>query len=176
VAEPVPLTADGKQLGRPVAVSNVDDVVVVAAEGGDLGVDARSGTVRWREARDRLVFDPVLDVDAIDVANGSPVWVGTGDRLLIGWTGSHLRLLDVTDGSIEGEVGLEPIEGRSALAIGLDAIAILRAGGTIAAYGYDTLGPLWETDAYPEATGLAAVDGGLVVVDPAGLHGLVGEG
>ncbi len=174
VWEPVPLSADQEDLGRPIAVADVGGTVVVAAEYGDLGIDAATGEVVWREVRDRLVFDPQLDADTIDAVNGSPVWVGTGDRLLVGWTGAHLQLIDVTNGARLGAVDLEPNEGRSAVAIAGDGIAILRVDGTIAGYGYDSLdGELWSTDAYPEATGLAAVDGGLVVVDPSGVHGLV---
>jgi hypothetical protein len=169
----VPLSDEGKDLGRPVAVSNVGDVVVVAAELGDLGVDARTGEVVWREVRDRLVFDPQLDSEAIDVAQGSPVWVGTGDRLLVGWTGAHLRLIDVTSGAIVSALDLDATGGRGAVAISTDAIAIAEAGGLIAVYGYDSLdAPLWTTDAYPESKTLAAVDGGLVVLDPTGFHGL----
>ncbi|HEX7133402.1 MAG TPA: PQQ-binding-like beta-propeller repeat protein, partial [Iamia sp.] len=169
----VPISADGKDLGRVVAVSNVGDVVVVAAERGDLGIDARSGTIVWRVMRDRLVFDPELDADTIRAVQGSPVWVGTGDHLLVGWTGAHIQLIDVTNGEVLGSVDLEPTGGRSALAIGQEGIAIIEAGGIIAAYGYESIDdPLWTTDAFPEATGLAAVDGGLVVLDPTGLHGL----
>lgn len=169
----VPVSADGEDLGRPFAVSNVGSVVVVAAEGGDLGVAAGDGRVAWRRERERLVLEPELDRDAIATAQGSPVWVGVGERLLVGWAGSHLQLLDVTTGEIVGRQDLEPTGGRSAVAIGADGIALIRPDGTIAAYGYDSLDePLWTTDAYPEATGLAAVDGGLVVLDPTGLHGL----
>lgn len=171
----VPVSDAVDELGTPFAVSNVGGVVVVVAEGGDLGVDARTGTLVWREVRDRLVYAPDLDDAAMDAARGTPVWIGVGDRLLVGWTGAHLQLLDVTTGEIVSRLDLEPTGGRSAMAIGGDAIAILRPDGTIAAYGYESLdAPLWESTAYPAVTGLAAVDGGLAVVDPSGIHGLQG--
>ncbi|HEV7720768.1 MAG TPA: hypothetical protein VGO60_05770, partial [Iamia sp.] len=98
----------------------------------------------------------------------------TGDRLLVGWTGAHLLLLDVTSGAVVSAVDLDGTGGRGAVAIGRDAIAIAEAGGLITVYGYaEGLGDsLWSTDAYPDSTGLAAVDGGLVVLDPTGIHGL----
>ena len=169
----MPVSDVGAELGTPFAVSNVGGVVVVVAEGGDLGVDARTGTLVWRTPRERLVFAPDLDDAAMDAARGSPVWIGVGERLLVGWTGDRLQLLDVTTGEIVSRLDLEPTGGRSAMAVGGDAIALLRPDGTIAAYGYESLdAPLWESTAYPAVTGLAAVDGGLAVVDPSGVHGL----
>lgn len=180
-AEPVPVSAEGAELGAPIAVSTAGSVdgtrVVVAAENGDLGLDPRTGTVAWREVRDRLVLDPVLDVDAIRAAEGQPVWIGAAGRLFVGWTGVRLQVIDTATGELVDRVDFDAGLGASSLAMGADGFAILQAG-VVRGYAYAegvVSEPTWTDETFPEATGITPVGGGLVVVDPSGLHALRGR-
>lgn len=156
-------------LGPPFAVWAVGGTAVVATEGGDVGIDITSETVLWRMPRERLVLTPEHDQAAIDAAMGGPVWVGDAGRLVAGHTGVGAQVLDVTTGEILGSVTFEAGGGGSSVTYFAGGLAVLQ-DGKVTAYSQQDLSVLWETTVDPEATDVAAVDGGLAVLDPTGVH------
>ncbi|QYG92882.1 protein kinase [Iamia sp. SCSIO 61187] len=156
-------------MGRPYAVWAVGGTAIVGTEGGDLGIDVASQELLWRTPRERLVLTPEHDQAVIDTAMGGPVWVGDAGRLVAGHTGVGLRVLDVTTGEVLESVTLDPSGGRSSVTYFAGGLVVLQ-GGVVTAYSQQDLSVLWESTAHPEATDVAAVDGGLAVLDPAGVH------
>jgi outer membrane protein assembly factor BamB len=166
-----PLSDGGVDVGRPLSVSTAAGRVIVSAEGGDLGLEVDSGTVTWRLARDRLFLDPVLDRDLIRSLQGDGFWFGEGSRLIAGWTGLRLWVVDTTTGELAGDVALPPTADRSAVAMFQTGVALL-SDSRVTAYSNHDGSVLWEVPS-GDATHLAAIDGGVALLGPSGIRAVI---
>lgn len=160
---PQPLSDGGAQLGAALALSAASGLAVVVGQTGDLGIDPGSGTVEWRISRAPLLRQ--------DEAN---IWIGTADRLLVGQLGGQLRLI-ATDQAGEElasvEIGArEP--SRSSIAFE-GGVALLTDDG-ITAYSTEDLSVRWSDATVAGARTLVTIDGGLVLLGPAGVSILAG--
>ncbi|HYI60983.1 MAG TPA: protein kinase [Acidimicrobiales bacterium] len=165
-----PLSDGGVTVGRPLAVSTAAGRVIVSAESGDLGLESPTGTVTWREARDRLVLDPSLDRDLLRSAQGNGIWFGEGSRLIAGWTGVRLRVIDTTTGEVVADEALPPTADRSSVAIFQTGLALL-SGSQVTVHSNHDGSVLWQVEA-GDATSVVAIDGGIALVGPSGIRAL----
>jgi outer membrane protein assembly factor BamB len=166
-----PLSDDGLDMGEPLAVSTAAGRIIVSTEGGDLGLSGEAGIVTWRKERDRLVLDPVLDREQIRSDGGEAIWFGEGSRLIAGWNGARLWVIDSTRGQAVGDVDLPPTDGRSSVAAFQTGLALL-AGNRVTAYSNSDGDVLWDAPA-EDATTVVAIDGGVVLAGPSGLRAVI---
>ncbi len=157
---PVPLAADGVDIGTPSLVSTAGGLAVVLADGGDLAVDPTDGSLRWRQNR-----DPLLQ------GEGTTVWAGTASTLVAGRLGAPLRLLPTEgDGAGTEAAVLDLPAGPTTLSsLSFEGgVAILTDAGLIA-YSTDDLSELWSDPATAGVATAVTVDGGVVTLGPDGI-------
>ncbi len=154
-----PLSAEDAQVGAPLAVAAAGGLAVVAAEGGDLGVEPSTGTLAWRTARDPLV-----------VGGEANVWVGTADRLVAGQLGAPIRVLATDQGGEElASIDSSPASPSLSSSAFQGGIALLGEDG-ITASSTEDLSPLWNVGDVAGAVTLVTIDGGVVVLGPDGVQ------
>jgi len=133
-----------------VVAPETDDTIVMVRDSEVVGLDSRSGDLRWRHP---------LDLRRLAVPTANPVIVD-GEHLLVVPSADRMFLLRGDDGSEVGWVSLP--EDSSVLAFA-DGIAYIGAGNEVFAYALPKLEALWSTELDQPVNQLVAVDEGLLV-------------
>ena len=165
-----PLSTTDADVGAPIGLSTAGGRVVVLAEGGDLGVAPADGAVAWRRAR-----APLLP----DTGNGTTVWVGTEDQLVVGRTGGsdapdagrlHLLATSGRDaGALTEQTDLGVLVSSLSSFAYEGGVAVLTEDG-VTAYAEADLAPQWTLAEAAGARTLVTVAGGVVTLGPEGIR------